>query len=306
MLCQQLRDELPDDGGGPDDPLRRLLLLVAVAILLLLIGGVAGAALDRDDPPDDDQLAPPGGRRRNSPCGRRARAVSRAFPPGFAARTAAKASSRVEPASCSRPGPRATRPLPAGAAAAARGRSAARLRLGRDTTVTASFMGAAPDAAILQIEPPSKGAVTSDPAGIACPQTCERAFPRGTQIALTAAAAEGFVFGELVRRLHGKRCVQFLTMTADRTVAASFVPPRPTVAVAVTVTGDGTVTSEPEGASTAERSARRQSRRATRSCSRRRATFAAGEAPRAQGRRASCTLTPQADTSVTAAFSDVG
>jgi Divergent InlB B-repeat domain len=299
VLCQQLRDELPDDRGGPGR-LRRLLLLVAVAILLLLIGGVAGAALDRDDPPEDDQLALGG---------EEAQLAVRTE--GAGSVTSVPAGIRC-PDRCEGQFPRGAGVVltarPTGDATFAgwsgggcKGTVRCELRLGRDATVTASFMAAAPNAAILRIEPPSNGAVTSDPAGIACPQTCERAFPGGTQIALTAAAAEGFVFREWTGACKESGECR-LTMTADRTVAASFAP-RPTLDVRVTVTGDGTVTSEPGGIDCGE------------ICS---TSVEAGDqivltatgalrewGGACAGAGASCTLTPQADTSVTAAFSDV-
>jgi len=40
-----------------------------------------------------------------------------------------------------------------------------------------------------------QGSVVSNPAGINCPGTCTASFPEGTQLTLTATAANGSVFG---------------------------------------------------------------------------------------------------------------
>jgi Divergent InlB B-repeat domain len=301
VLCQQLREELRDDGGRPRRG-RHLLLLASAAILLLLLGGVAGAMLDRDDPPDDDDQAALGGEE--------ARLAVQTE--GAGSVTSAPAGIRC-PDRCEGEFPRGSGIVltarPTGDATFAgwsgggcQGTARCELRLGRDTTVTASFKETQPSTAILRIEPPSNGAVTSDPAGISCPQTCERTFASGTQVALIAAAAQGFAFAEWSGDCSGSDCL--VTMTADRNVAASFVPTAtPTVEVTVTVLGTGTVTSQPGGIDCTE------------TCS---ASFEAGEQIVLTGTSdnidwegpctvtdSSCTLTPEANTSVTAAFPDV-
>jgi hypothetical protein len=188
VLCQQLREELRDGGVRPHRGWR-LALLAAAAILLLLIGGVAGGDNRPRRPPDDEQAVLEGAETRLAVQTEGAGSVTGA-PPAFAAQTAASVRSRVRPASSSRPGPWATRPSLAGAAAGATARC--ELRLAGDTTVTAKFTEAPPGAVTLRIEPPSNGLVTSDPAGIGCPQTCEHTFASGTQVVLTASAAEVF------------------------------------------------------------------------------------------------------------------
>jgi hypothetical protein len=301
VLCQQLRAELPDD-AGQQGRARRLLLAAAIAILLLAIGGVAGAALDPD--PDDG--------------GGGGAVVLDEEEAQLAVRTEGAGSVTSTPAGircpgrCEGPFPRGTGIVlaaqPAGDATFAgwsgggcKGTVRCELRLGSDTTVTASFKEAEPSTAILRIRPPSDGAVTSDPPGIACPQTCERVFRNGEHVALIATAAEGFVFGRWAGACTGTGGCS-VTMTADRTVAASFVP-APTVDVTVTVTGDGTVTSDVGGincggACTASVNPGEQIVLTATA-----GLLAWGGA--CAGAGATCTLTPEADTPVTADFSDV-
>ena len=245
VLRQRLREELRDDGRRPRRG-RQLLLLAAAAILLLLFGGVAGAMLDRDDPPDDDDQAALGGEE--------AQLAGRTE--GAGSVTSAPAGIRC-PDRCEGEFPRGSGIVltarPADDATFAgwsgggcQGTARCELRLGRDTTVTASFLEAPPGTATLRIEPTSNGTVASDPPGIACPPTCERTFASGTNVALIATAAEGFAFAEWSGDCSGSDCL--VTMTADRNVAASFVPTAtPTVEVTVTVLGTGTVTSQPAG-----------------------------------------------------------
>lgn len=298
VLRQRLREELRDDGRRPRRG-RQLLLLAAAAILLLLFGGVAGAMLDRDDPPDDDDQAALGGEE--------AQLAGRTE--GAGSVTSAPAGIRC-PDRCEGEFPRGSGIVltarPADDATFAgwsgggcQGTARCELRLARDTTVTASFLEAPPGTATLRIEPTSNGTVASDPPGIACPPTCERTFASGTNVALIATAAEGFAFAEWSGDCSGSDCL--VTMTADRTVAASFVPTAtPTVEVTVTVLGTGTVTSQPAGIDCTE------------TCS---ASFEAGEQIVLTGTSdnidwegpctvmdSSCTLTPEAHTSVTAAF----
>jgi hypothetical protein len=303
VLCQQLRAELPDE-TRQQSLARRLLLPVAVAILLLLIGGVAGAALGPEPAPDDGGDGGP-----VALDGEDAQLAVRTE--GAGSVTSTPAGIRC-PDRCERRFPRGTGIVlaaqPAGDATFAgwsgggcRGTVRCELRLGRDTTVIASFKGTEPSTAILRIRLPSDGAVTSEPPGIACPQTCERAFPSMARVELIPAPAEGFAFGRWGGDCTGTDACS-VTMTADRTVSASFVP-APTADVTVTVTGDGTVTSDVGGincggACTASVEPGEQIvLTATRGL------LAWGGA--CAGTGATCTLTPEADTAVTAEFSDV-
>jgi hypothetical protein len=303
VLCQELRAELPDEDGQRSRA-RRLVLPVAVAILLLAIGGVAGAALDPEPDPDEGGDGDPVARD-----GEDAQLAVRTEGAGSVTSTPAGIQC---PGRCERRFARGTGIVlaaqPSGDATFAgwsgggcRGTVRCELRLGRDTTVTASFKGTEPSTAILRIRPPSDGAVTSEPRGIVCPQTCERAFRSGEEVALIATAAEGFVFGRWGGDCTGTEGCS-VTMTADRTVSASFVP-APSADVTVTVTGDGTVTSDVGGincggACTASVEPGEQIL----------LTATAGLLEwggACSGTGATCTLTPEADTAVTAAFSDV-
>jgi hypothetical protein len=303
MLCEQLRAELPDDAGH-QGLARRLLVLAAAAILLLAIGGVAGAALDPDPDPDDGGDGSP--------------VVLDGDDAQLAVRTEGAGSVTSTPIGircpgrCERRFPRGTGIVlaarPAGDATFAgwsggdcKGTVRCELRLGDDTTVTASFKASEPSTAILRIRPPSDGAVTSDPPGIVCPQTCERSFPSGAQVELIATAAEDFVFGRWGGDCTGAgECS--VTMANDRTVAASFVP-APTVDVTVNVTGDGTVTSDPAGISCRDACTASVNPGERIVLTATAGLLAWGGA--CAGRESTCTLTPQADTAVTANFSDV-
>jgi hypothetical protein len=303
VLCQELRAELPDDAGHKGLA-RRLLVPVAAAILLLAIGGVAGAALDPEPDPDD------GGDGGPVVDGEDAQLVVRTE--GAGSVTSMPVGIRC-PDRCERRFPRGTGVVlaarPEGDATFAgwsggecEGTVRCELRLEGDTTVAATFKGTAPSTAILQIRRPSDGVVISDPPGIVCPQTCERAFPSEAQVELTPTAAEGFVFGRWAGDCTGTAECS-VSMTTDRTVAASFVR-APTVDVTVAVTGDGTVTSDVGGISCRD------------ACT---ASVNPGDqivltatsglllawGGACAGRESTCTLTPDADTAVSANFSDV-
>lgn len=299
VLCRELRDQLPDDDRDASRRrLRRLVQLAAAAVLLVLIGGVAGARVDGDG---DDRVVSGGDQ---------ARLVVRTDGPGGV--TSAPAGVRCPPRCevefplesavvlAARPASGATFAGWSGGTCGGATRCA--LRLGGDTTITARFRRAPPGTATLRIKPPTNGTVTSDPSGIACPQTCERPFETGTRVTLTAAPAEGFTFSEWSDDCSGAdRCV--VTMTADRNVGASFVTtPTPTVDVTVTVSGDGSVTSEPAGIDCGQ------------ACT---ASFVAGDplvlsaspglltwggACAGAPSGSPCTFTPQANASVTADF----
>jgi List-Bact-rpt repeat protein len=46
----------------------------------------------------------------------------------------------------------------------------------------------------LTVNVPRGGTVTSTPAGISCPPTCNASFDNGTQVTITASAEDGFAF----------------------------------------------------------------------------------------------------------------
>ena len=113
-----------------------------------------------------------------------------------------------------------------------------------------------------------QGSVVSDPSGINCPGTCTVSFPEGTQLTLTATAANGSVFGGYTgacttqgakakdAKKHGNGSPSpTCTFKADgnESVTAVFTtvqpppPPPPTSPLSVSISGEGSVTSSPAG-----------------------------------------------------------
>lgn len=97
-----------------------------------------------------------------------------------------------------------------------------------------------------------RGHVSSSPAGIDCDPTCSHAYPRGTQVILTAKAAKDWLFFQWVgggcTGSHSTTCT--LTLDANTTVTAEFGTPLaapPRAGLQVVVQGPGTVTSTPPG-----------------------------------------------------------
>lgn len=109
-----------------------------------------------------------------------------------------------------------------------------------------------------------QGAVVSNPSGINCPGTCNAVFADGALITLTASPASGSIFGGYSGacattgakvRIHvaipSPTCS--FTASGNESVTAVFTttqpppPPPPQASIAVTVTGKGSVTSDPAG-----------------------------------------------------------
>ena len=88
------------------------------------------------------------------------------------------------------------------------------------------------------------GTITSSPAGINCPSTCTASFPSGTSITLTATAGSGFQFGAYGGACSGASCQ--LVLSANQSVSATFTSAN-SAQLTVSVTGQGTVTSNPAG-----------------------------------------------------------
>ena len=73
------------------------------------------------------------------------------------------------------------------------------------------------------------GTVTSTPAGVSCPGDCAEAYADGTGVTLTASASSGSVFVAWGVACSGTSSSCVLTMSADRSVTASFnLTPTPT------------------------------------------------------------------------------
>jgi pro-kumamolisin-like protein/List-Bact-rpt repeat protein len=89
------------------------------------------------------------------------------------------------------------------------------------------------------------GTVASNPAGISCPSTCSHAFTGGSQVTLTPTPTSGWSFSSWGGACSGNGgCT--VVINAAESVTATFVQ---NVALSVSVTGSGTVTSSPAGIS---------------------------------------------------------
>ncbi len=89
-----------------------------------------------------------------------------------------------------------------------------------------------------------EGSVTSDPAGVDCPDDCEGKFDDESTATLTATPADGWRFDRWSGDCSSETDSCEVTMNADREVTAIFLR-LPTLLV--TVEGSGTVTSNPAG-----------------------------------------------------------
>jgi hypothetical protein len=109
--------------------------------------------------------------------------------------------------------------------------------------VDATFNG--PPTLVVNLGGPGTGTVTSTPAGINCPGTCQATFPPNTAVALAAAVSGTNTFGGWGSPCSGTGTCS-ITMNADQTVDATFFtgPPdfTPTIgpSTAQTVTAGGT------------------------------------------------------------------
>jgi len=103
-----------------------------------------------------------------------------------------------------------------------------------------------PPTATLTASVIGQGSVTSAPAGLACGPTCSAAFPKGASVTLTATPALSWTFGRWDGACSGVSPGCSLTLNANASVTATFVPLR---TLTVSTTGSGTVTSSPTGIS---------------------------------------------------------
>lgn len=94
------------------------------------------------------------------------------------------------------------------------------------------------------------GTVTSAPAGINCGATCTASFPAGSKVSLSAAPASGFTFTGWSGACSGTGTCT-VTMSGNQSVTATFAQggtsAGPQNQLQVSVTGSGTVTSNPAG-----------------------------------------------------------
>jgi phospholipase C len=94
------------------------------------------------------------------------------------------------------------------------------------------------------------GAVSSMPAGINCPQTCTANFTAGTQVTLTEAPNNGFSFTNWSGSCTGAATTCVITMNANSSATVTFtaLPPQQfQLTVVPTGAGSGTITSSPAG-----------------------------------------------------------
>ena len=92
------------------------------------------------------------------------------------------------------------------------------------------------------------GSVSSTPGGIACPSTCTGSFPDASSVALNPIPGAGFTFAGWSGACTGTGACN-VTMSADKTVTATFTASvvNRTLTVTKAGTGTGTVSSTPSG-----------------------------------------------------------
>ena len=102
-----------------------------------------------------------------------------------------------------------------------------------------------PNFYLLSVTVTGNGTVTSSPVGIDCGVDCIQAYTPNTSVTLTATADSGYVFVEWSGDCSGSgSCV--LNMGSGKSARALFEP-EPTYTLAITVSGNGTITSNPLG-----------------------------------------------------------
>lgn len=89
------------------------------------------------------------------------------------------------------------------------------------------------------------GTITSSPKGINCPASCTMGFPQNTQVKLTATAGANYFFEGWSGACSGNNNCS-VTMTGNEKLSAMFTPGE-TLAVSISGSGAGTVTSNPPG-----------------------------------------------------------
>ena len=114
-------------------------------------------------------------------------------------------------------------------------------------SVTATFNGL-PQQLSVTVDGTGSGTVTSSPAGIDCPGTCDAAFDPGETVTLTASPDSTSIFDGWSGACTGTGSCT-VAMNASQSVTATFDAVAQQLSVTVQGTGSGTVTSSPGGIS---------------------------------------------------------
>ena len=94
----------------------------------------------------------------------------------------------------------------------------------------------------------TNGTVASSPSGINCGSTCSASYDSGTSVTLTATASSGYTFSGWSGACSGSgSCV--VSMTADKSVTATYTQNATYYTLTASKTGSGTLTSTPSGIS---------------------------------------------------------
>lgn len=128
------------------------------------------------------------------------------------------------------------------------GTSTCNLTMSAQRTVGAVFVEqSATQEYQLDVSTTGMGTVTSAPAGINCGADCSEDYSENTQVTLTATPDSGYLFDSWSGACSGNSTCS-VTMDSDLSVTANFIEESVTThELAVTVSGNGTVTSTPSG-----------------------------------------------------------
>ncbi|MFT6733319.1 MAG: hypothetical protein ACJAS9_001504 [Polaribacter sp.] len=112
-------------------------------------------------------------------------------------------------------------------------------------SVTATFVDESPEKFDLDVVVSGSGNVTSSPSGIDCGSDCNESYDDGTLVSLSAASDDGFKFQQWSGSCNGSGACD-VTVDTAKSVTAEFVALQD-FDLTVTVTGSGSVTSDPTG-----------------------------------------------------------